>query len=85
MSAPNNAISTPKLADILAHVFSIGLAWCKIGIYHSAFSISLEPHHHHKVSNHPIISNLLHHFYLQYPPSHMCFDLCDVEQLLLLL
>ena len=43
------------------------------------------PHHHHNVSNHPIISKLMHHFYLQCFPSHNLFDPWDVEHLLSLL
>ena len=30
---PNNAISSPKLADFLGHLFRVGLAWHTIGIY----------------------------------------------------
>ena len=63
----------------------MGLAWHTIGIYHSAIYAFLEPHHIHKVSNHPVISKLMHHFYLQHPPSHKQFDLWDVEHLLSLL
>ena len=64
---PNNAISAPKLADSLAHLFRAGLVWCMMCIYHSAISAILELHHH-KASNHPIISKLMCHFYLH--PSH---------------
>ena len=66
---PNNAISAPKLANFLLHLFQVGLAWHTIGIYHSAISAFLEPHCIHKASNHPVISKLMHHFYLQHPPS----------------
>ena len=45
----------------------------------------LEPHHLHKASNHPVIFRLIHHFYLQCPPSHKCFDPWDVEHVLSLL
>ena len=42
------------------------MAWYTIGIYyHSAISAFSEPHHHHKASNHPILSKLMHHFYLR--------------------
>ena len=41
----NNAISAPKLANFLVHLFQIGLAWYTISIYHSAISIFLQPHH----------------------------------------
>ena len=82
---PNNAISAPKLANFLLHLFQVGLAWHTIGIYHSAISAFLEPHCIHKASNHPVISKLIHHFYLQYPPSHKRFDPWDVECLLSLL
>ena len=37
-SVPNNAISAPKLADFLVHLFWVGLAWHTSGIYHSAIS-----------------------------------------------
>ena len=63
----------------------MGLAWHTIGIYHSAISAFLEPHQIHKASNHPVISKLMHHFYLQHPPSHKHFDPWDVEHLLSLL
>ena len=43
---PNNAISAPKLANFLLHLFQVGLAWHTIGIYHSAISAFLEPHPH---------------------------------------
>ena len=79
---PNNAISAPKLANFLLHLFQVGLAWHTIGIYHSALSAFLEPHQLHKASNHLVISKLICHFYLQCPPSHKCFDPWDVECLL---
>ena len=63
----------------------MGLAWHTIGIYHSAISDFLQPHCIHEASNHPVISKLMHHFYLQHPPSHKCFDPWDVEHLLSLL
>ena len=81
----NNAISALKLANFLLHLFQVGLAWHTIGIYRSAISGFLEHHHLHKASNHPVISKLMHHFYLQQPPSHKCFDPWDVEPLLSLL
>ena len=49
------------------------------------FLLFLEPHWLHKTSNHPVISKLTWHFYLQHPPSHKCFDPWDVECLLSLL
>ena len=82
---PNNASSAPKLANFLLHLFQVGLAWHTIGIYHSAISAFLEPHRIHKASNHPVISKLMCHFYLQHPPSHKWFDPWDVEHLLSLL
>ena len=82
---PNNAISAATLANFLLHLFQVGLAWCTIGIYHSAISAFLEPHWIHKASNHPVISKLMHHFYLQCPPSHKHFDPWDVKHLLSLL
>ena len=36
-------------------------------------------------SNHPVISKLIYHFYLQHPPSHKHFDPRNVECLLFLL
>ena len=74
-----------KLANFLLHLFQVGLAWHTIGIYCSAISTFLEPHHLHKASTDPVISKLMHHFYLQHPPSHNCFDPWDVEHLLSLL
>ena len=82
---PNNAISAPKLANFLLHLFQVGLAWHTIGIYHLAISAFLEPYRIHKASNHPVISKLMHHFYLQHPPSRKQFDPWDVECLLSLL
>ena len=67
---PNNAISVPKLANI---VLQVGLIWLTIGIYNSAISAYLEPHHHHKASNQPIMSRLMCHFYLQHPLTHKQF------------
>ena len=81
----NNAISAPKLANFLLHLFQVGLAWHTIGIYHSAISAFLESHQIHKASNHPVILKLMCHFYLQCPPSHKHFDPWDVEHLLSLL
>ena len=78
----NNALSALKLADFLVHLFRVGLAWHMIGIYCSAISAFLEPHHLHKASQHPVMSKLMCHFYLQCPPSHKCFDPWDVEHLL---
>ena len=82
---PNNALSAPKLANFLLHLFQVGLAWHTIGIYRSAISAFLEPHRIHKASNHPVISKLMHHFYLQHPPSCKWFNPWDVECLLSLL
>ena len=44
------------------------------GIYHSAISAFLEPHHLHRASNHLVISTLMHHFYLQHPLACKQFD-----------
>ena len=77
----NNAISAPKLANFLLHLFQVGLAWHTVGIYCSVISTFLEPHHLHKASNHPVISKWMCHFYLQHPPSHKYFDPQDVEHL----
>ena len=63
----------------------MGLAWHTIGIYCSAISAFLEPCWIHKAPNHPVISKLMHHFYLQHLPSHKWFDPWDVECLLSLL
>ena len=75
----------PSISLFLFHLFGLGLAWHTIGIYHSAVSALLELHHHHKASNHPIISKLMHKFYLQCPSSHKWFDQWDVKHLLTLL
>ena len=69
----------------MLHLFQVGLAWCTIGIYHSAISAFLEPHCIHKTSNHPVNLKLMHHFYLQHPPSCKWLDPWDVEHLLSLL
>ena len=82
---PNNAISAHKLAIFLLHLFQVGLAWHTTGIYRSAISAFLEPHWLHKASNLPVISKVMHHFYLQCPPSHKCFNPWDVGCLLSLL
>ena len=82
---PNNAISASKPANFLLYFFLVGLAWHTIGIYQFAISAFLEPHWIHKASNHPVISKLMCHFYLQHPPSHKHFDPWDVEHLLSLL
>ena len=81
----NSAISDTKLAHFLLHLSQVDLARHSIGIYHSAISTFLEPHHLHKVSNHPAISKLMCHFYLQCPPSHKNVDPWDVDHLLCLL
>ena len=47
---PNNALSAPKLANFLLHLFQVGLAWHTIGIYCSAISAFLEPYQLHKAS-----------------------------------
>ena len=67
---PINGISSPKWADSLLHLLRAALAWYTIGMYHSATSAFVEPYHHHKASNHSVISKLMCHFYLQHPPSH---------------
>ena len=67
------------------HWFQVGLVWHIIGLYLSAISAFLEPHQLHKASNHPVILKLMHHFYVQHPPSCKCFDLWYVEHLLSLL
>ena len=63
----------------------MGLAWHIFDIYHFAISAFLEPHGIHKASNHPVISKLMCHFYLQCPASHKWFDPWDVGHLLSLL
>ena len=60
----------------------MGLAWHTIGIYCSDISAFLEPYCIHKASNHSVILKLMHHFYLQCPPSCKWFDHWDVERLL---
>ena len=76
-------ISAPKLVDFLVHLFRVGLAWHIGGIYPSAISAFLEPHHHHKDSSHPNITKLMCTLYLQHPPSCKYFDLWNVKCLLL--
>ena len=64
----------------------LGLAWPDIQlVFIVCYFCFLEPHHLHKVSNHPVISKLMHHFDVQLPPSCKCFDPWDVEHLLSLL
>ena len=65
----NNTISVPKLAEFLVHLLMAGLAWHSVGAYCSPISVlfCLETCHHHKASNHPIISKLRYNFYLQHP------------------
>ena len=63
----------------------MGQDWHTIGIYHSAISAFLEHHWIDKACNHPIISKLMCHFYLQCHPSCKWFDPWDVEHLLSLL
>ena len=82
---PINAISAPKLANFWCIYFRLAMAWHTIGIYQSAISAILEPHHLHKASNLPVISKLMCHFYLQHPPCCKCFDPWDVEHLLSLM
>ena len=74
-----------KLANFLVHLFQVVLAWHTIGTCCCAVYAFLESHLLHKASNHPVISKLMHHFYLQHPPSGKCFDPWDVECLLFLL
>ena len=73
---PNSVISPPKLADVLLNLLRVGMAWCFTGTYHSTILVFffLETHHHeHKASNHPNISNLMYHIYMQHPPTHKHF------------
>ena len=63
----------------LVHLFRFGLAWHFIGIYHSAILLCLEPHNLHKASIHLVIWKLMHHFYLQCPPTSKWFGPWDVE------
>ena len=71
----------------MVHLFRVGLAWPGIPLVYIIllFLPLWEPHHLHKASNDPVISKLMHHFYLQHPSSHKCFDPWDVEHLLSLL
>ena len=69
----------------MLNLFQVGLAWHTIGIYRSAISAFLEPHCINKASNHPVISKLMCHFYLQHPPSRKWFDPWDEQGLLSLL
>ena len=76
--------SLPQISQFLLHLFQVGLAWFKIGIYCSAISAYLQPYLLHKASNHPVIAKLMHHSYLHCPP-HKQIDPWDVEHLLSLL
>ena len=84
MDVPNNAISAPKLADFLLHLFRIELAWHTTGYSCSAILAFWEPKHLHKASNHPIIFKSVHNF-LQHPLTYKHFDAWYVECLLSLL
>ena len=53
--------------------------------YYPKLADCLVYHHHHKASSHPIISILIHCFYLQCPSAHKCFDPWDFKCLLSLL
>ena len=66
-SASNNTISAPTLANSLLDLFRARLPWCTIGIYLLAIPAFVEPHHHHKTTDHPIISKLMCIFYLNCP------------------
>ena len=70
----NSTFSAPTLADYLVYLFRVGLAWHTIGIYHSA--ISAFGNHHHKASNHNIISILILFYYST--PSCKQFDIWDI-------
>ena len=65
----------------MVHLCRVGLDWHTIGVYHSVISAFLEPHHLHNASNHPVISKLTCHFYLQHPPTQKFFDPWDIEHL----
>ena len=54
-----------ELAEYLVLLLRVGLAWCTFSIDHPAISAFLEPHHHCKASNHPVISKVMLHLYLQ--------------------
>ena len=73
------------LCKFLLHLFQVVLALHTIGLYHSAISAFLKPHQIHNASNHPVISKLMCHLYLQHPLSCKCFGPWDVEHLLSLL
>ena len=73
------------LANFFITFISGGTGQHTIGIYHSPISAFLEHHLIHKGSNHPVISKLMCHFYLQHPLSHKHFDPLDVASLLPLL
>ena len=83
-TVPNSIISAPKVADFLHYLFRVGLAWHTSSINNNTFSAFVEQHHY-SASNHPIISKLMHQFYLQHPPWHKCFDSLVVEHLFFLL
>ena len=77
------------LVGVLNRVYQTmpSLDWSGIPLVYIVllFLLFLEPHWIHKASNHPAILKLMHHFYLQHPPSRKHFDPWDVECLLSLL
>ena len=68
----------------MIHLFRVMQAWHTIGLYYSTISF-WELHHHHKASNHPVISKLMDAVFLQHPLSQKWFDPWDVKWLLFLL
>ena len=85
VGVPNNAISGPKLVDILVHY--LGLDWLgkPLVLIILLFLLFLEPYHLYKTLNHLIISKLRHHFHLQCLPLCKSFHPWDVDHLLSLL
>ena len=75
---PISALSATKLANFCYICFR--LAWPGIQLVYIVllFLLFLEPHWLHKASNHPVISKIMCHFYLQHPPVHKQFDTWDV-------
>ena len=53
---PSLPLNYSNKQNFLLHLFEVGLAWQRIGIYPSAIFAFLEPHLLHYASYHPVIS-----------------------------
>ena len=63
----NNAISVPKLADFVLHLFRVGLIWLPLVFTIIAFS-----------ERQSLSQSFASYLYLQHPPMCKCFDPWDV-------